>query len=52
MQIFGQVLFEIQNFMLTEFQIFGYTLNYWEIAMFTGAADIIAWIIARVLNDD
>lgn len=46
MEVYGQLLQEVINFMKIEFDLFGWTVSYWQMFLF----DCIAGIVALVIN--
>lgn len=42
----------VKDIMVQKFNVFGFSISPLNIFFFIGVSDIIAWIIARVLNDD
>lgn len=52
MEYFGKLIMSIVDFMKIEFSVFGYTISYWQVFLFTMVGGILGWFIGEMLNGD
>lgn len=52
MGILGEIIRSSMNIMSVEFEIWGYTLDLWQIFIFVVVIDVVAWVVWEVLLGD
>lgn len=50
MDVYGKLLGEAINFMMTEFSLFGWSVSYWHIFVFECILAIIGMIVWEILH--
>lgn len=49
---FGAMISATVQLFSVEFTIYGFTFSFWEVFLFSIAASIVVWILARIFLDD
>lgn len=52
MEVFGSLITSVVSLFKVQFTIFGFTLSYWQVYLFSGFGGIVAWILWRIFIDD
>ena len=52
MEVIGAILASVVSIFKIQFTLYGFTLSFWQVFLFTGFGFIVAWILWRIFVDD